>query len=523
MRAHRSWLASLLALCACTSPWGSLRERSQQCTGARRDCDGDARNGCEVDTLTDRLHCGQCGRAVSVACQQGRGLEVRALTGGAGTLCAAVSDDAVWGLRCWGANGGRQASASGASAVATPSDPTPQDDTIVHAMAMGDGFGCAVRDESRTLRCWGDGLAGGPSDGATPAPSESLVGVRAIAVGARHVCAILPQAGTENAIVRCFGDNDRGQLGAAPTAPGGGANVLRETGALLAERSLRGIAAGASHTCAFGDDGVWCWGSNDEGQLGRPARFGLAETAAMSVRFAAASVRVHDLAAAGESTCAIVSEGLPSSAGDAGVIDGAVSMGDAGDAGDARVVADASAVADAGASADAGALDGGSVQGTCGALALDRPRVVCWGAIARGAGECTHTTPVVVRTADGTPLEGVTRVFVGAKHACALRSSGEVFCWGEPDDGRLADGTARAPMVASPVPSLRGARSLSIVGAGNVVPARSRDASREGFCALFDAEQTAARVRCWGPNGAGQLGDSARGAEVNAVPSEVRW
>jgi hypothetical protein len=517
MRAVRPWFLSLLALSACTSPWGSLRERSQQCTGARRDCDGDARNGCEVDTLTDRLHCGQCGRAVSVACQQGRGLEVRALTGGAGALCAAVSDDAVWGLRCWGANEGRQTSPSGASAVATPSDPTPQDDTIVHAMAMGDGFGCAVRDESRTLRCWGDGLAGGPSDAATPTPSESLVGVRAIAVGARHVCAVLPQAGTESAIVRCFGDNDRGQLGAAPTAPGSGANVLRETGALLAERSLRGVAAGASHTCAFGDDGVWCWGANDAGQLGRPARFGLAESAAMPVRFSSARVRVQDLAAAGESTCAIVSEDVPTSAGDAGATDGAVSPRDAGDAGDA------SAVADANTAPDAGALDGGVLNGTCGALALGQPRVLCWGAIARGAGECSHTIPVVVRTADGAPLEGVTRVFVGAKHACALRSNGEVLCWGEPDDGRLADGTARSPMVASPVASLRGALSLSIVGAGSVVPARSRDAAREGFCALFDTAQTAARVRCWGPNGVGQLGDGARGPEVNAVPSDVRW
>lgn len=43
------------------------------CAAGRGDRDGDARNGCEADILTDRAHCGRCARACSAgsACAAG--------------------------------------------------------------------------------------------------------------------------------------------------------------------------------------------------------------------------------------------------------------------------------------------------------------------------------------------------------------------------------------------------------------------------------------------------------------------
>jgi alpha-tubulin suppressor-like RCC1 family protein len=63
--------------------------------------------------------------------------------------------------------------------------------------------------------------------------------------------------------VRCWGANDRGQLG-------DGTVVSRFEPMPVAELSdVIWIDAGAAHACAARRDGtVWCWGSNQYGQLG---------------------------------------------------------------------------------------------------------------------------------------------------------------------------------------------------------------------------------------------------------------
>ena len=92
-----------------------------------------------------------------------------------------------------------------------------------------------------------------------------------VAVGGFHTCARLD--GTDNGIVKCWGSNAYGQLGAGNTNNlGDGAG---EMGVALppvflgAGRTVVDITAGQNYTCARLDDGsVKCWGLNDEGQLG---------------------------------------------------------------------------------------------------------------------------------------------------------------------------------------------------------------------------------------------------------------
>jgi alpha-tubulin suppressor-like RCC1 family protein len=44
----------------------------------------------------------------------------------------------------------------------------------------------------------------------------------------------------------------------------------------------------------------------------------------------------------------------------------------------------------------------------------------------------------------GTPVEleigGVSRIAGGYQHTCVLKTNGEVWCWGEDNDGQLGDG-----------------------------------------------------------------------------------
>jgi len=84
----------------------------------------------------------------------------------------------------------------------------------------------------------------------------------AVACGAAHTCAI----DTEGDIY-CWGDNDDGQLG------NGGASGINSTPTLViltGEHTWMQIASGGpdgNTTCAIDDTGeLWCWGSNANGQ-----------------------------------------------------------------------------------------------------------------------------------------------------------------------------------------------------------------------------------------------------------------
>ena len=63
--------------------------------------------------------------------------------------------------------------------------------------------------------------------------------------------------------VRCWGQNDRGQLGGQNPPPGGPVKVAG------LPAPVRELTAGGSHTCALlTTDDLYCWGNNHDGQLG---------------------------------------------------------------------------------------------------------------------------------------------------------------------------------------------------------------------------------------------------------------
>jgi alpha-tubulin suppressor-like RCC1 family protein len=105
-----------------------------------------------------------------------------------------------------------------------------------------------------------------------------------------------------------------------------------------------------------------------------------------------------------------------------------------------------------------------------------------------------QTTPVVVSGLGGPAIA------IGASqqggHTCAVLASGAVECWGENDVGQLGDGTH--------VPSLS---PVLVAQLGGV--AKSVSPGFQSTCALLDT----GKVRCWGNNYAGQLGN---GTTINS-------
>ena len=142
---------------------------------------------------------------------------------------------------------------------------------------------CA-RDERGEVRCWGQldpvGQIGSPLPGPTVIPE--LGGVEQVVAGTNHVCARLGD-GT----VSCWGSNEFGQLGTACTSTGYDRCTIgntygsglptvdhwwlcrRRPSRIPALRDIVDLAAARDHTCALRRDGrVFCWGSNQFGELG---------------------------------------------------------------------------------------------------------------------------------------------------------------------------------------------------------------------------------------------------------------
>ena len=138
-------------------------------------------------------------------------------------------------------------------------------------VAAGSWNTCAI-DLVGSLWCWGSnglgqlgiGVVGGTGcsgDGCVMSPTRVAVlgtGVTSVSVGRYHACAV-----KQDRTAWCWGWNQNGQLGDGTTT---NQTLPVEVTGLTA---VVAISAGVLDTCAVKDDGsIWCWGWNGVGQLG---------------------------------------------------------------------------------------------------------------------------------------------------------------------------------------------------------------------------------------------------------------
>lgn len=191
----------------------------------------------------------------------GLGTGASAIAAGDRHTCAVVSG----AVECWGADAAGELGDGGSQASATPVRAVASGAT---AVAAGSAHSCAVTGAAgaEVLSCWGDNgsgqVAGGvnvPALQRTPAALD--LGALHPTGGNAHTCAF----GQDLDGPRCFGSNASSELG-LPATPRG-SNALSLPG-------VRGLAAGYHHNCALLADGVRCWGANDRGQVGDGATDG---------------------------------------------------------------------------------------------------------------------------------------------------------------------------------------------------------------------------------------------------------
>lgn len=217
------------------------------------------------------------------------------------------------------------------------------------------------------------------------------------------------------------------------------------------------VAVGSSFACArLADRTAWCWGRNDQGQLG----------------YATTDVCPEDIG--GGKTRAIACHTFPFQV--SGLTD---------------VVALAS-----GNAFSCAALGDGSVR--------------CWGANASGqlgnGKTVTSQSPVVVEG-----LGKVTQLAVGSTHACAL-VEGKVWCWGGNDRRQLGGDTGTTcPRDGSSIPC--STKPVAVAGLSNVT---ALTAGGGHSCALGSDGM----VTCWGDNTWGQLGGATAGDGPPSMPGD---
>lgn len=175
--------------------------------------------------------------------------------------------------------------------------------TAAHAknIALGGNHTCAITDTGN-LKCWGDNSSGqlgiGHNSPATlfnyysPILDPQDVPV-AVTAGWKHTCVLL-----KTGLVKCWGDNSSGQLGTGKISA-----VESTPVSVVALNGVKSIAAGAKHTCALYSWGfVKCWGSNQYGQLGN----GKFTNSALPVAPPYLSSGLIDLAVGDRHTCVLM-------------------------------------------------------------------------------------------------------------------------------------------------------------------------------------------------------------------------
>lgn len=153
----------------------------------------------------------------------------------------------------------------------------------IFGTALGYQFGCAIRTDS-LVACWGTrhrGQLGGAvadsvQDCSTVAPAWCQPGPAPVAGGAKyrqvsaqldHACATRIDGGVD-CWGRKFGSPQPGTWTQSCATAADCVNV--PTAVTLPGNAIR-VVVGSEHACALlSSAAVYCWGSNDHGQLGRP-------------------------------------------------------------------------------------------------------------------------------------------------------------------------------------------------------------------------------------------------------------
>jgi alpha-tubulin suppressor-like RCC1 family protein len=438
---------ALRATCAYQSPTCIVRS----CTGTMATAESTCQSGVCVTPAPVQCASGICGADACATVEQ--------VVAGFDFTCARLSDGTV---KCWGRNEQGQAGQNPNNGVnwMVPRPTQVQGLSGVTSLTAGYAHVCAA-ENTQTVKCWGANYYGqlglGTTDNLphyTPTEVSGLSFIREVISSstAHHTCAI--NIGNNN--VWCWGDNSNGQLGDGTVTLRSSPVPICTSGATgagcTAISNVANIAVGRAHSCLrHFNDAIYCFGSNGSYELNDTANLGNhvnpTATGLPSTNYFTAPL------ALGNSTSCIIETGNT-----------AKCFG----------------------------------QNTNGRL---------------GVGFASaNTTQVPLCTTIGascsSPLGGVSMIAFGQNHACAVVSGATFRCWGLASNGQLGDGSNSNAWTSTATvtnPSITGVTSLATGGSHTCV--RLGDGT----------------IRCFGFNGSNQIGNNSSNFADVLQPISPSW
>lgn len=338
--------------------------------------------------------------------------------------CAIKSDDTLW---CWGWNGDGQL---GDNSTTTRLVPTAVNGGGSWKQVSGSNFNlpastCGIKSND-TLWCWGGSTYGEVADGTTG--TDRLVPTAAtgggtwsqVAAGGNFGCAI-----KQNGTLACWGYNGSGQLGMKVTQPKT-SPVGVNGGSVWTNITTGGTNTGEAFSCGIkSDKSLWCWGSNDYGNLGDGSSTDRSTPTAIS-----GGGSWKDVALGSVSACAIKAD-------DSIWCWGANWYGNLGDGtyNDSSVPV----LISGGGSWKQISINGDWGDDTVCAIKSD-DTLHCWGY--NGDGNMGDGT--FVEKEQPTAVSGGgswKQVSVGNDFTCGLKTDSTLWCWGGNYNGNFGDGT----------------------------------------------------------------------------------
>ena len=197
---------------------------------------------------------------------QGIEAELAGITAGRDFTCAWSTRSEVY---CWGAGSYGQLGIGTRQDEPTPVRLEKAYPLGVRAMAAGYDHACAIAPGGG-VDCWGRGDSGqlgtgSTEDALTPRPVVGLDAADALTASIRHTCAVTPTGA-----VACWGDGASGQLG--PQSDGSARPVI-----VPGVSGIRKVSAGQHSSCGISADALWCWGASRYGEIGAGSRENLAQ------------------------------------------------------------------------------------------------------------------------------------------------------------------------------------------------------------------------------------------------------
>ncbi len=313
--------------------------------------------------------------------------------------------------------------------------------------------------------------------------------VVSISAGMFHSCAVQEEGAF------CWGRNNYGQLGDRSINQRN-TPVLVDKGDIPSGVSLSSISVGNYHTCGVGSNyKAYCWGYNNVGQLGD----GGSVTSSDSPIEVQTSVTFKSISAGANHTCGISTndwaycwgEGTYGKLGNGGTANSSIPVA----VNQGAILSGVSLI-----SISAGA------NHTCAIGSNDW--AYCWGQGTYGklgnGGTAQSTEPVVVSNGGISAGTRLVNISAGTNHTCVIGANW-AYCWGQGSYGKLGNGGTANSLV--PVAVSQGAIPVG-AGLGNI------SVGGNHTCAIGDGD---IGVHCWGYNSTGQLGDGSNTQSLTPV------